>query len=78
MQAQGCPVVRLGRVRIRWLNKASFGPSYELGSRMSAGSYIVEFDVPAYPSLYPSFLVSSHLRAYRPSMVKAWPKASPA
>jgi len=41
-------------------------------------SYIVEFNVPAYPSLYPSFLVSSHLWAYRPFTVKAWPKASPA
>ena len=57
MQAQGCPVVRLGHVRIRWLDKASFGPSYELGSHMSAGSYIVEFDMPAYPGLYPSFPV---------------------
>ena len=37
VQAQGCPIVRLGRVRIRWLNKASFGPSYELRSRISGG-----------------------------------------
>ena len=41
MQAQGCPVVRLGRVLVDWL----------------AGSYIVEFDMPAYPGLYLSFQV---------------------
>ena len=28
-----------------------------LGWYVGAGSYIVEFDVPAYPGLYPSFLV---------------------
>ena len=33
VQAQGCPVVRLGRVHVDWLDKASFGPSYEPGSR---------------------------------------------
>ena len=57
VQAQRCPVVRLGRVLIDWLNKASFGPGCELGSRTSAGSYIVEFDVPAYLGLYLSFPV---------------------
>ena len=47
MQAQGCPVVRLGRVRIRWLDKASFGPSYELGSRTLGGFRIpVSLDRP--------------------------------
>ena len=30
---------------------------YSAGVRPGAGSYIVEFDVPAYLSLYPSFLV---------------------
>ncbi|KAF2194531.1 hypothetical protein K469DRAFT_686550 [Zopfia rhizophila CBS 207.26] len=29
VQAQGYPVVRLGRVHIGWLDKASFGPGYE-------------------------------------------------
>ena len=47
VQAQGCPVVRLGRVRIRWLDKASFGPSYELGRRTSGGFRIpVSLDRP--------------------------------
>ena len=31
VQAQGYPVVRLGRVRVGWLGKASFGPGYEPG-----------------------------------------------
>ena len=29
VQAQGCPVVCLGRIHIDWLDKASFGPGYE-------------------------------------------------
>ena len=37
MQAQGCPVVRLGRIHIGWLDKASFGPGCEPGSRTSGG-----------------------------------------
>jgi hypothetical protein len=38
VQAQGCPVVRLGRVHVRLAdNKASFGPGYEPGSRTSGG-----------------------------------------
>ena len=41
VQAQKCLVVRLGRVCICWLDKASFGPSYELGSRMSSGFHIL-------------------------------------
>ena len=31
-----------------------------------AGSYIVEFDMPAYPGLYPSFLVVFPYQARRP------------
>ena len=37
VQAQGCPVVRLGRVHVDWLNKASFGPGCEPGSRTLGG-----------------------------------------
>ena len=37
MQAQGCPVVRLGRVHVGWLDKASFGPGCEPGSRTLGG-----------------------------------------
>ena len=37
MQAQGCPIVRLGRVHVDWLSKASFGPGCEPGSRTSGG-----------------------------------------
>ena len=38
VQAQGCPVVRLGRIHVDWLDdKASFGPGYEPGSRTSGG-----------------------------------------
>jgi len=48
VQAQGCPIVRLGRIYINWLdNKASFGPSYKLGSRTSGGFRIpVSLDRP--------------------------------
>ena len=47
MQAQGCPVVRVGRVHIGWLNKASFGPGYEPGIRTSGGFRIpVSLDEP--------------------------------
>ena len=47
MQAQGCPVVRLGRVHVDWLDKASFGPGYEPGSRTSGGFRIpVSLDGP--------------------------------
>ena len=38
VQAQGCPVIRLGRVYVNWLDMASFGPSYKLGRRIS-GSF---------------------------------------
>jgi len=31
-QAQGCPVVHLGRVYVNWLDKASFGPGCKPGS----------------------------------------------
>ena len=37
VQAQGCPVVRLGRIYICWLDKASFGPSCKPGSHTSGG-----------------------------------------
>ena len=47
MQAQGCPVVRLGRVHVDWLDKASFGPGCEPGSRTSGGFRIpVSLDRP--------------------------------
>ena len=47
VQAQGCPVVCLGRVHVDWLDKASFGPSYELGSRILGGFRIlVSLDKP--------------------------------
>ena len=47
VQAQGCPVVRLGRVHIGWLDKASFGPGYEPDSRTSGGFRIpVSLDEP--------------------------------
>ena len=37
-----------------------------------AGSYIVEFDIPAYPGLYPSFLV--FLPIFRPKGLRAFHK----
>ena len=37
VQAQGCPVVLLGRIHISWLDKVSVGPSCEPGSRTSGG-----------------------------------------
>src|SRR6266568_5538044 len=47
VQAQGCPVVRLGRVLFDWLDKASFGPGCEPGSRTSGGFRIpVSLDRP--------------------------------
>src|SRR6266705_6822157 len=47
VQAQGCPVVRLGRVLIDWLDKASFGPGCEPGSRTLGGFCIpVSLDRP--------------------------------
>ena len=47
VQAQGCPVVRLGRVHVCWLDKASFGPGYEPDSRTSGGFRIpVSLDEP--------------------------------
>ena len=47
VQAQGCPVVRLGRVHIDWLDKASLGPGYEPGSCTSGGFHIpVSLDGP--------------------------------
>jgi len=47
VQAQGCPVVRLGRVHVNWLDKASFGPGCEPGSRTSGGFRIpVSLDRP--------------------------------
>ena len=47
MQAQGCPVVRLGRVHVDWLDKASFGPGYKPGSCTSGGFRIpVSLDGP--------------------------------
>ncbi|KAF2188448.1 hypothetical protein K469DRAFT_703043 [Zopfia rhizophila CBS 207.26] len=47
VQAQGCPVVRLGRVHIGWLDKASFRPGCEPGSRTSGGFHIpVSLDEP--------------------------------
>ena len=48
VQAQGCPVIRLGRVHVDWLDdKASFGPGYELGSRTLGGFCIpVSLDRP--------------------------------
>ena len=41
MQAQGSPVIRLGRVYVDRLDKASFGPGYKLGSRISGGFRIL-------------------------------------
>jgi len=32
VQAQRCPVVRLGHVHVNWLDKASFGPGCKPGS----------------------------------------------
>ena len=47
VQAQGCPVVCLGRVYVDWLDKASFGPGCELGSCILGGFCIpVSFDRP--------------------------------
>jgi len=47
VQAQGYPIVRLGHVYIRWLNKASFGPSYKLGRHTLGGFRIpVSLDRP--------------------------------
>ena len=47
MQAQGCPVVRLGRVYVDWLDKASLGPGYKPGSRTAGGFRIpVSLDRP--------------------------------
>ena len=41
------PVICLGRVHVDWLDKASFGPSYELGSCTSGGFCIpVSLDGP--------------------------------
>jgi len=43
-----------------------------------AGSYIIKFNMPAYPGLYPSFPVTlSTLDIYTFSTVEARPKASP-
>ena len=59
MQAQGCPIVRLGRVYVDWLiiRPVSGLAASQVVVHRVAGSYIVEFDVPAYPGLYPSFPV---------------------
>ena len=47
MQAQGCPIICLGRVHVDWLDKASFGPGYEPGSRTLGGFRIpVSLDRP--------------------------------
>ncbi|KAH7053498.1 hypothetical protein B0J12DRAFT_58159 [Macrophomina phaseolina] len=53
VQAQGCPVVRLGRVHIGWLDRASVGPGCEPGSRTS-----VSFRLP-FPSMgLPGWMVA--------------------
>ena len=47
VQAQECSIICLGRVHINWLDKASFGPGHEPGSRTSGGFRIpVSLDRP--------------------------------